>query len=383
MIISKEIVYIDSLEELSALSFLLDSLNSSDFVSMDTEFTRTKTYYPRFDLLQLNIKGISYILDPISFDLRNVIKSLNNTKALVLMFSGREDIDVLSRFSKLNGITPLLPQRIADVQLLAAFLNLSYTQGLQSSLKDYLDVEVAKSETLSDWEKRPLTASQILYASDDVAHLENLYKKYLSFIKKEDIRLAWFFEEMQECANHTLRVIDPKDIYLSISGAGSLTKVQLQRLAFLAYKREIYAREKDVALSRIIPNKCIVQVAVNTPLTFQALASCKVKWGAIRQQGSVVIEWVKESLTLDLNTTLKAPFDSVVNTKDGSDESRRLKHELLMAAQKAQIRSELLLQKSYIYDYLYAKHRGGKALIESGWRYECIGKIDFSKIKKP
>lgn len=378
----RNIEMIDNEEALAALSSLIASLDADDFISLDTEFTRTKTYYPIFDLLQLNIHGVSYLVDPLNFDLSQLFYSLNNSKACILMFSCREDVEVIFHYCKSHNLQECLPAKIADIQLLQSFLGISYSQGLQSSLQERLNISLDKSETRSDWSVRPLSNAQILYAACDVAYLEDLYKNLLSTCEKNDKRLQWFFMHMRDLVVQAQKEIAPEDIYMYISGAGSLTSKQLQILSYLCYKRELFVWENNVAVSRVLSNKCIVQVAVATPLTYQGLASCRLKWGAIRQYGKLVISWVKEAIAKTDYVILKNPYDFVVNTKEGADEARRLKHLLEEKALAGKISSELLLQKFYIHEYLYVQRKGGVSQLEQGWRALCIGSIDKDYLKK-
>ena len=223
------------------------------------------------------------------------------------------------------------------------------------------------------------------YAANDVIYLEALYQACLNTVACDDIRLKWFFRQMEETLEEAQIEIEPELIYMYIQGAGSLTAKQLKTLYYISTKREIFARSHNIALGRICSNKCLVQVAVATPLTFQGLASCKLKWGAIRQHGNTLIGWVKEALSHDEYEILKQPLDFVVNTKEGSDEARRLKFILDTKARAHSIRPELLLQKSYVYEYLYDLRKPqilARVHLKGSWRQECVGIIEAKALKK-
>ncbi len=380
MNISPNIVFVDSQTELSSLIEVLTNLDDKGVIALDTEFMRVSTYYPVFALLQLNINGISYLLDPISMDLSKLIERLNKTEATVLIFASLEDLEVISHYAREHNISPLLPKKIVDLQLLAAFLNLSYSQGLSKSISLYLGTELPKNATRSDWEQRPLSPEQLSYASDDVFYLKELYDVYMSKALKNDIRVRWFYKAMEDFKLQCIKEVDVDEIYLNLQGAGALTNLQLQRLSYLAKKRENYAKENNIALSRIAPSKSLVAICVSTPLTFQGLAGCGVKWGAIHHYGKMLIGWIKETLDFKGDPTLKTPYDSVVSTRHGSKQYKRLKFILNSRAERAAIRSELLLTKSLCYDYLFNKKIGQKALLEGSWYYECVGEIDYKDL---
>src|SRR5574344_2123449 len=154
-------------EDFKSLADIINSLTEHDFISIDTEFIRNKTYYPKLYILQLCIKGEVYIVDTLSkVDYKPFYEALVNTKATALVFSGREDFEIMRFECKKVCLDVFLPENCVDLQLLLAFLNISYSQGLQAAIKEQLDIELIKDQTLSDWSLRPLSDEQLDYAAN-------------------------------------------------------------------------------------------------------------------------------------------------------------------------------------------------------------------------
>ena len=184
---SLNIQIIDTKEKLSDFLTVFTSVKEGSFIAIDTEFTRVRTYYPILDLIQVCIDEVSYLLDPHAINVDDFIKAFVESKASFILFSAREDLEILSYKASVIGCSKLLPDNIIDIQLLQAFLNLSYMQGLQSSIKDRLGIDIPKAETMSDWSLRPLTKSQQEYAAQDVIYLKDLYEKVMSLADDDDV----------------------------------------------------------------------------------------------------------------------------------------------------------------------------------------------------
>ena len=61
--------------------------------------------------------------------------------------------------------------------------------GIKRLLKDELNIEISKTETRSDWSKRPLDLKQIEYALEDVNHLLNLHNVLEKKLKAKETLL--------------------------------------------------------------------------------------------------------------------------------------------------------------------------------------------------
>ncbi|MGN0915178.1 MAG: hypothetical protein ACI4NE_02325 [Succinivibrio sp.] len=357
---------------LKALSFKISELTSNDFISLDTEFNRVKTCYPSFDLLQLHFSDTTYLVDPHALDLKELLIAINNTKATFLVFSCTEDLEVLTKASRDLGLLKLLPEKIVDLQVLLAFLNLSYMQGLQTALIEYTGISLSKEETLSDWSVRPLSDTQIEYAANDVLHLEKLYKAILSKSKKDDRRLRFFECEMENIKSRALSVVSPDDAYKSVSGAGTLSSAQLNVLKYLCSKRLELARTINVAANRIITGKALCALSRQKVLNPKIMLSCQVKYGAVKQFGEYVIKWHQEALE-HTNDPVDLPYDCFLCDRQYANKIRELKYILKTAAKNAEIREELLTNKALCADYFYKLHYKKEPLVQSSWIKECIG----------
>ena len=380
--IMQEISYI-KVDEKTKLDLLIDSIRSltdEDFISLDTEFVRINTLFPILGLLQLRFKNETYRVDPVALNIKDLVRTLTETKAAVLIFSGDEDLEILVKIARDNGFASLLPQKVYDLQLLAAFDDFLYGKGLNAYVKELVGAELEKDCTRTDWLYRPLSENQLIYAALDVEYLEEMYK--LLYKRIDEKRFSYFLAEMELKKADADIVYNPQTAYRQIKGAGLLKNDALTRLQYLCQKRLEFALKHDIALNHVITTGALCDVAKNSPLTLQGLASCGVKWGAIRQHGAMIIEWIKESLTLPERSDLLLPINYFAHKRELKDAFKRLKRYLEKCAHDAGIAPELLAAKKYVYDYFLKKYLNEVPYLEFSWRKNVVADINNLNLPK-
>ena len=380
--IMQEISYI-KVDEKTKLDLLIDSIRSltdEDFISLDTEFVRINTLFPILGLLQLRFKNETYLVDPVALNIKDLVRTLTETKAAVLIFSGDEDLEILVKIARDNGFASLLPQKVYDLQLLAAFDDFLYGKGLNAYVKELVGAELEKDCTRTDWLYRSLSENQLIYAALDVEYLEEMYK--LLYKRIDEKRFSYFLAEMELKKADADIVYNPQTAYRQIKGAGLLKNDALTRLQYLCQKRLEFALKHDIALNHVITTGALCDVAKNSPLTLQGLASCGVKWGAIRQHGAMIIEWIKESLTLPERSDLLLPINYFAHKRELKDAFKRLKRYLEKCAHDAGIAPELLAAKKYVYDYFLKKYLNEVPYLEFSWRKNVVADINNLNLPK-
>ena len=381
--IQKALVYVDSDDTLKEICCILDKCSEQDFIAVDTEFTRNRTFFPILNLIQLAFGSRVYLIDPQSgISLEPFFRSFAFTQANVLLFSAREDLETLHYEAGKFAPAKTLPCHCIDLQLLLAFLKQSYMKGLQSTIEEYLGITLNKDQTRSDWSIRPLSEEQILYACNDVAYLEDLYLKIMDAVTVEDEqRSRWFKREMQLFTAHVQEEIKPSELYKNISGAGSLSPRELNVLKILCEKRYEYAFEHDESLNRVITSRALCLIAKQPFLNFKVLDSCNMKSGAIRSHGKTVIKWFNEAQTAVCDEHIEKPYDYYGVRKQYADSYRKLKHVLSSKAAEHGLCPELLCSKSMMNNFFYCSEREQIPLLQTDWYLECIGSLSYQDFK--
>jgi len=199
---------IEEQHQLMGLEPLIKGLGEqSRVVAVDTEFLREKTYNAKLCLVQLGIGEHQYCIDVLAIDdLSLLVELFSDEKILKLFHAARQDMEVI--YQTFN----VLPKPIFDTQLASAFCGGDMQQGYGAMVQERTGVELAKTQSRTDWTRRPLSAEQIEYAGDDVAHLEELYRQTHKLLE-ENQRLDWYHNEIESYYELDKYIIDPTLAY--------------------------------------------------------------------------------------------------------------------------------------------------------------------------
>jgi len=162
-------IFVDTSQSLAQLC---RRLRDSDWLALDTEFVRDRSYYPRLCLLQVANEEVVACIDPLALpDMAELFSVIYDPGITKVFHAGRQDLEILYHlFGK-------LPQPLFDTQIAAALLGWGDQIGYGALVKAMLGVELPKAHSRTDWSIRPLSPEQIRYAADDVRYLRQLYQR--------------------------------------------------------------------------------------------------------------------------------------------------------------------------------------------------------------
>lgn len=234
-----------------------------DIVGVDTEFMRTRTFYPIPALYQLGGADGVRLIDAQARQgfapLRALLTDAARTK---VMHACSEDMEMIDRHLGLR------PAAVVDTQVAHAFLGADISKSYAAVVETYLGHVVSKRETRSDWLARPLSGRQLAYAKEDAAHLVPLWSRMCERLEALD-RLSWFEDEMAMMLARPAP--DPRHYYRGMKGAGRLRPANLSVLRRLATWRENEARRRDVPRGYVVRDEDLVAVAEAAPVSRDAL----------------------------------------------------------------------------------------------------------------
>ena len=157
-------------------------LNQSSIIGIDTEFDWRNTYFPVLSLIQISLPDKIFLVDCLKCkNLSFLKKILENKNILKIFHSVRSDSTIL--YSSLN----VKMQNIFDIQLAEKEILQEGIKSYALIVKNYFEINLPKSETNSNWLKRPLSDNQLRYASDDVNYLIDIYKKQSKILKSKNV----------------------------------------------------------------------------------------------------------------------------------------------------------------------------------------------------
>jgi ribonuclease D len=256
-----------------------------DFVTVDTEFLRETTYWPKLCLIQAATEDEAVLIDPLApgLDLSPFFELLANEKVRKVFHAARQDIEI---FVKLTGH---VPANIFDTQVAASVCGFGDSVSYDNLVRSITNVELDKSSRFTDWSARPLTDKQKVYALADVTHLRDVYKALIKQVD-ETGRWDWVEDELAVLESIHTYVVQPEHAWERLKARMNKPR-DVAALKALAAWRERRAQDSDQPRSRILKDDALIDIAVQRPLTpeaFDKLRSVQRGFGRSSASGEIM-----------------------------------------------------------------------------------------------
>ena len=227
-----------------SLAAFCSRLEKSAFITVDTEFMREKTYYPKLCVIQLASEDEALAVDAMAedIDLSPLLDLMANEKVLKVFHAARQDLEI---FYHLMG---KLPAPLFDSQVAAMVCGFGESVGYETLVKKLAGAVIDKSSRFTDWAHRPLTDRQIKYALADVTHLRTIYEKLSKSLGKNG-RYEWLDEELAKLTDEKIYQFPPREAW-----------------------REEEAQRKDIPRNRILRDEALSEIAHHVPKSVQDLS---------------------------------------------------------------------------------------------------------------
>ena len=241
-------------------------LSRTEFVTVDTEFMRERTFWPKLCLIQLAGPTEAAAIDPLAdgIDLAPVLRLLANKRVLKVMHGARQDIEI---FFHLTGD---VPTPLFDTQIAAMVCGFGDQVGYETLVSRLTAHRLDKTSRFTDWSARPLTAKQLTYALGDVIYLRDAYEALKERIETAD-RAGWVEEEHAALTGANSYRIDPSAAWQRLKPR-STDRRYLTILKAAASWRDEEAMRRDVPRNRVIRDEALTEIAAHPPTTVAALA---------------------------------------------------------------------------------------------------------------
>lgn len=253
---------IDTTEKLSQFC---DVLSKQNFITVDSEFIREHTYYPKLCLLQIGYDGDAAIVDPLAkdMDLSPFFAILDNQNIVKVFHAGRQDIEIF------YNLTGKIPNNVFDTQIAAMVCGFADNIGYGNLVQSITGVELDKSCRLTDWSIRPLDKNQLVYALHDVTYLVDCYKFLYDKMEKNG-RLDWIKEETACLCNKNCYCIKSDEAWMRVKH-NIHSQHFLSALKYLAEWREERAKKYNTPRSGILKDDVLLNIASSFPKTIEDL----------------------------------------------------------------------------------------------------------------
>lgn len=341
-------------------------ISCEEFVTVDLEFLREKTYYAKLCLIQVATKNTAAIIDPLAKDieLEAFYAVLHNPEIVKVFHSGRQDIEII------YNMAGFIPEPLFDTQIAAQVCGFGESISYENLVKNILNVELDKSCRLSNWSLRPLDHNQLEYALSDVTHLVHIYE-YLRDKLKETGRLHWLDEEVEILKNPDTYVVNPTDAWQKIKHRSHNPRY-LTILRELAAWREKRARLKDIPRQTVIKDDCLLNLA----------AICPTNRTELEQIRNIRSDIVAGKLAIEITDIITKAKEIPSSEYIKLDRERSLSngssalHELLKLLLKIRAQEHGVVAKLIATDddlKRFASFSDKKNPLLKGWRKEIFG----------
>lgn len=348
------------------LAAACERLSKHPFVTVDTEFLRETTFWPKLCVVQIASADEAVIVDALasSIDLAPFFALMNDEKVVKVFHAARQDIEIVWHRA---GI---IPHPVFDTQIAAMVLgygdSISYDQLVQRTTGGQID----KSSRFTDWSRRPLSEQQLTYAIADVTHLRDVYAK-LSAELERTRRIDWVADEMKILTSPETYRQEPENAWKRLKTRVRRPK-EIAVLMEVAAWREREAQSRDVPRGRVLKDDVIGEIAMQQPKTAEALGQLRsIPKGFERSRsGEGILTAIHAGLARDPETLPK--FEKHKPLSNGASATVELLRVLLrMTSEQNGVAARVIANA----DDLEAIATDDEADVEAlkGWRRKLFG----------
>ena len=284
-------------------------------IAIDTEFMRQNTFYAIPAVVQIAQEtpeqSISICIDAPKIKDWSSLRNMLEIVPFCLAHSPDQDFEI---FDQLFG--PGWNITIYDTQIAAALLGeqpqISYAKIIQL----ILGLEIDKSQSRTNWLRRPLSQAQIDYALADVIHLSKTWELLKEKLENSG-RLEWFYDDCQRAIDHHKNVQATKKAWRSVKGIKRLSTKNFAIAASLASWREEQAMQADIPRRWLLPDEAVIDLAEGN----ETIKLLKNKWSVLKKHEQSVTDLIEKPLEIyhnypiqnfePLNATEKTAYKAI------------------------------------------------------------------------
>ena len=257
-----------------ALAEFCTRASTHDYVTIDTEFLREKTYYSKLCLVQIAYPGegdeTAVLVDPLSdgIDLSSLYALFRDESVVKVFHAARQDLEIFFFEGE------VFPKPLFDTQVAAMVCGFGEQVGYETLVRKIVKQPLDKSSRFTDWSRRPLSDAQKTYALADVTHLRGIYEFLAAELEKTN-RAKWVEEELQVLTDPETYIVRPQEAWRRVKTRTTSGRF-LGLVQTLARFREDHAQKKNIPRSRIFKDDALLELASNKPKSMEDLGRSRL-----------------------------------------------------------------------------------------------------------
>lgn len=349
-------------------------LAAHDYVTVDTEFLRETTFWPKLCVIQLAGPDDAFIVDALAtgLDLAPFFELMRDQAVIKVFHAARQDIEIVYH---LGG---LIPTPLFDTQVAAMVCGFGDSVSYDQLVQRITGARIDKSSRFTDWARRPLTQKQLEYALADVTYLRDVYL-FLKANLAEQNRINWVGDEMQVLLSERTYRTEPEEAWQRLK-MRVRKPIELAVLMEVAAWREREAQSRDVPRSRVLKDDAIYEIAAQQPGNAEALSRLRtIPRGFERsKQAEDILKAVNAAMSLPKEKLPKLPKGR--QAPDGSAAAVDLLKVLLKLVSEQQGVAAKVIATVEDLEQIAADDQADVPALE-GWRREMFGEMAL-KLKR-
>lgn len=356
-------MYISTYENLSALCARARGFSA---VAIDTEFLRERTYHAKLCLVQIATPDECAVIDPLAIDdLSPLADLMADVDTLKVFHACSQDMEVL------NHALGVCPAPIFDTQVAAGFLGERAQCSYHNLVHSFCGVSLPKTESLTDWSRRPLSPQQIEYAVDDVRYLIDAYRTIESKLHSLG-RTAWVRDEIRPLADPAHYRTDPRAAFKRVKRVNACTRRQLAVARELAAWREQRAETRDVPRKWVMSDEVLLALCKRAPKTIEDFRAVRGTEQLSARDVEVALDAIARGRRCpadnlpSVGRAHRTPAPELESVID-------LMYALIrLVSERSGVATSLIISRDGLLDYI---DRPERSPLREGWRFELVGTL--------
>ncbi len=301
----------------TALAEVIAHVREEGVFAYDTEFIGEESYWPRICVVQIATTQRVVLVDAVAVpDLRPIFELVADPTLLTLVHAGTQDLEPVRRMLDRQ------PANTLDVQVAAAFAEMPWPAGLEKLVERFAGHKLSKGHTFTNWDARPLTASQLRYAADDVRYLPLVWERLRAELERRG-SLAWAMTECEQSVKIPAR-FDEDAQMRRVLKSWPMKPAQIPTLRLVTRLRDEIARKEDLPHRVVMPDDSLADIVKQRPMSQQQFAAVRglpkklaAKYGdalaqAVDEGGKSPPEKLQHGKTFDETGEDRARIDALV-----------------------------------------------------------------------
>lgn len=355
----------------AALAELCKQLQKEEFLTVDTEFMRERTYYPQLCLVQVAGENVAATIDALvpEIDWTPFWDLMRDTNILKVFHAPRQDIEI---FVNLAGV---IPQPLFDTQIAAMAGGFTDQVSYAKLAEGLTGTVINKEEQFTDWTRRPLRPSQIEYALQDVTVLREVYRKLKARLEQSG-RFSWLAEDMNELNNIDYYRVDPDQAWQRIKLRTNKASSWAALKSLTAW-REREAMRVNRPRGMILKDDVLSQLALSIPDTAEKLAQTRNIPNSLGngRYTEAILQMMREAKE---NKAPAPPRNDQPNFSNAQeDQLELLKLALKITARQLKVAPRLIADSNDMEGFILGQDNH----LKHGWRWEVFGQAAEKLIK--